>query len=119
MSAHGWIAAAMGISAGLMATGVVTTSCGEPTCEEACARVFNTCGFDYEQPNTTTEDHIQGCVEACRLGLEIPAREEEAATWAACVTIYPCEGAPPDPNGFAIRAACPPDAYYLGDLSQP
>ena len=117
MKWHAAMAGILGVGASLATTGVIGTSCGEPTCEEACVRVFDTCGFDYEQAGTTTDDHVAGCVAACREALDTPSREEEAVNWALCVTTYPCEGAPPDPNGFAIRAACPPDDYYLGDLS--
>ena len=117
MRSYAALAVILGAAAGLAATGILGTSCGEPTCETACARVFDTCGFDYEQPGTTTQDHLEGCVDACRQALDTPSLEEEAATWALCVSTYPCEGAPPDPHGFAIRAACPPDEYYLGDLT--
>jgi len=108
----------MMMAAGFVAAGGVTTSCGEPTCETACSRVFYTCGFDYEQEGTSTEDHVGSCIDACRQGLETPSREEEAVTWALCVSTFACEDLGyDDPNGFAIRDACPPDNYYLGSLN--
>lgn len=112
--ARGWLLAGMLLTG---PEGVVVTGCGGPTCETSCERVFYTCGFDYEEQGNDTADHVRACVEACRTALEIPSREEEAVTWMQCVETYPCETLPEDPNGFELRETCPPDDYYLGDLT--
>lgn len=97
----------------LSALTIVT--CGGPTCETTCERVFTTCGFDYEDGGAP-QGHLESCVDSCRDALEIPSREEEAVQWMSCASRFPCEGLN-DPNGFAIREACPPDDYYYGDLT--
>ena len=89
--------------------------CGEPTCESTCDRVFYTCGFDYEEPGTSLEGRVGACVDACRVAIDLPSREAEAVEWMQCVDTFACEGV--DDQGVSLRAACPPDDYYVGDLT--
>lgn len=94
---------------------VFTPGCGEPTCESTCQKVFFTCDFDYEEEGTTKESRADQCVAACKEAVDLPHREEEAVTWMQCVSTFDC--AAHSDNGISLRAECPPDDYYVGNLS--
>ena len=104
--------------AAVVVIGGSEAGCDAPTCESTCDRIYNTCGFDYEGDGLSTSAHEANCVDSCRNTLGSRDQESQTLTWMSCVQSFQCEGLD-DPNGYAIREACPPDEYYLGQYAKP